>query len=594
MLYDATVGKFFFGEQQDDRLGILDPNSMTVEEINLDLQGFTHTAPHDLHLGPDGKIYFSTLFDKIGRLDPNPGSLQAIQNSVEVFSVGFDPANPEASANKPDVLVTDPTNSNYIWFSQQHAGALGRFNITTKQIDNFVLPPFTTGLGHVVQPPDLFPHAVSQGADGHSLVFVVSGDSDPSFPSTIGNDVDRVYSLDLTNEANFTKTGIAGALNTSFGVFPTGSKPYNISDLAPDGNFYVLLIGTNQLGRLNPTTHAVQVLNTSATGEHIGELDELNLGADGHSIIFNEFFSDRIARFDTTTNQLTEYHIGISPRSNPLFATFGPDGNIWFTENYVNVGELGFRRNPVDGNLLHSDPNLPYVGGIGILNLTQAEQTRNNPNMGYVGSLYHDILHREPDAPGLAFWTNQLATGAMNRSQVAAGIDNSLESRILQIERIYMQLLSRPADRAGLNSSLTLLANGSSLSTIEEMVASSPEFIQKHGGGNPTLLLGALYGSFLMRPIDPAGLQSWSGALASGHSLFSVVQGIAESTERFQDLATLDYFSMLSRNPDPAGIASWTKILQQTKSTVRVDAGILSSDEYYHLHIFGFPPSFGP
>ena len=44
-----------------------------------------------------------------------------------------------AGNTKPDVLVTDPTNNNFIWFTEQHGGRLDRFNITTKQIDQFNL-----------------------------------------------------------------------------------------------------------------------------------------------------------------------------------------------------------------------------------------------------------------------------------------------------------------------------------------------------------------------------------------------------------------------------------------------------------------------
>src|SRR5262249_20019011 len=107
MIFVPSVGKFFFGEQQQERVGILDPNTLTVQEFQLP----AHFAPHDFHFNPnDGRIYISSLFDRIGRFNPAAGGLNAIAPSFQPFDVGFNPPNPQPSAPKPAATPTHPTH----------------------------------------------------------------------------------------------------------------------------------------------------------------------------------------------------------------------------------------------------------------------------------------------------------------------------------------------------------------------------------------------------------------------------------------------------------------------------------------------------
>lgn len=52
---------------------------------------------------------------------------------------------------------------------------------------------------------------------------------------------------------------------------------------------------------------------------------------------------------------------------------------------------------------------------------------------GFVTSIYTDLLDRSPDAPGLAYWTNQLDTAAKTRRQVASTFLHGSESVGLQV-----------------------------------------------------------------------------------------------------------------------------------------------------------------
>jgi len=58
---------------------------------------------------------------------------------------------------------------------------------------------------------------------------------------------------------------------------------------------------------------------------------------------------------------------------------------------------------------------------------TNETPAANSENVDYVTGLYRELLNREPDAVGLAHWTEELNNGTMSREQVKAGIAESQE-----------------------------------------------------------------------------------------------------------------------------------------------------------------------
>src|SRR5688500_19664870 len=50
-------------------------------------------------------------------------------------------------------------------------------------------------------------------------------------------------------------------------------------------------------------------------------------------------------------------------------------------------------------------------------------------NAQFVDRVYRNVLGREPDAGGRAFWTQQLDSGARTRGQVMTGFSESAEYR---------------------------------------------------------------------------------------------------------------------------------------------------------------------
>jgi hypothetical protein len=82
-----------------------------------------------------------------------------------------------------------------------------------------------------------------------------------------------------------------------------------------------------------------------------------------------------------------------------------------------------------------------------------------SPDQVLVTQVYRDLLHREPDALGLANSTAFLAHGG-SRNQLAAVIRNSPEARSVVVDGMYTAFLGRKSDPLGLSASSAFLARG--------------------------------------------------------------------------------------------------------------------------------------
>lgn len=71
-------------------------------------------------------------------------------------------------------------------------------------------------------------------------------------------------------------------------------------------------------------------------------------------------------------------------------------------------------------------------------------------NVGYVERLYLDLLGRPADASGRNYWVDLLNRGVLTRSAVAENYYASIESRRSRVDGLYRQILGRPADAGGL------------------------------------------------------------------------------------------------------------------------------------------------
>ena len=99
-------------------------------------------------------------------------------------------------------------------------------------------------------------------------------------------------------------------------------------------------------------------------------------------------------------------------------------------------------------------------------------------------NIYTDVLDRDPDALGLAYWTSRLDAGT-SRAVVAASILYSTEYRTdvlagtdgaKPILGIYPHYLARAADQAGVNFWIGRFASGTRDEDVVAGFVASPEF----------------------------------------------------------------------------------------------------------------------
>lgn len=200
----------------------------------------------------------------------------------------------------------------------------------------------------------------------------------------------------------------------------------------------------------------------------------------------------------------------------------------------------------------------------------------------FVPQLYVDLLQRTADNAGVMTYQTALNQGA-STTAVAQGMVNSGEFQTNQIVSLYGQLLHRTADQAGINANLAGLASGGTVLQVEASLLASNEFFNTQGGGTNQGFVNALYADVLNRSADPGGSQAAVQALNQGASRMSVASAIIDSTEGLQDLVSSYYVALLNRPADTAGLNSAVSAVQSGTNIDTVIAGIAGSQEYVNF-----------
>jgi Domain of unknown function (DUF4214) len=140
------------------------------------------------------------------------------------------------------------------------------------------------------------------------------------------------------------------------------------------------------------------------------------------------------------------------------------------------------------------------------------------------------LLNRSVDPVGEAGWTNLLNQG-VSRQIIVGVIEQSVEYRTDEVERLYQQLLNRNADAQGLNGFVNALGSGATILQVEAAIVGSPEFFQDAGGTNQGFVT-ALYGDLLHRAPDPGGQAVALAALSGGVGPQAVAAAVLSSQDK--------------------------------------------------------------
>ncbi|QVL33844.1 DUF4214 domain-containing protein [Telmatocola sphagniphila] len=217
--------------------------------------------------------------------------------------------------------------------------------------------------------------------------------------------------------------------------------------------------------------------------------------------------------------------------------------------------------------------------------ITVSGTTTKTSNELFVAQLYRDLLNRNGSLAELDGWAVQLDAGVAP-STVVTGIESSKEYRADQINALYESLLHRSVDVSGQTSYLGDMQKGATIEQIRVDIASSPEFYRTQGNSSPTGFVEVLYQDILNRTVSTTEAAGWIQQFTKNNNRVSVVEGIANSSEAFQDRTLLLYQQLLRRQPEQSGLTSNATQMAKTGEAAVV-ATMAGSVEYYSRYTGG-------
>jgi streptogramin lyase len=152
-------------------------------------------------------------------------------------------------------------------------------------------------------------------------------------------------------------SGVSGI--TEFAV-PSVSGATDGITAGPDGNLWFTEAGSDAIGMINPTTHAISSFTLPTAN---ADPQGITAGPDGN-LWFTEFDGDKIGVINPTTHAISEFPTPTA-NSGPLAITAGPNGDLWFTELHAHqVGEINPTTDAITEFALPAA--VGYIGGYGI------------------------------------------------------------------------------------------------------------------------------------------------------------------------------------------------------------------------------------
>jgi streptogramin lyase len=603
--------------------------------------------PTNITTGPDGNLWFTEqeyTTNRVGRITPSG------------VAVDFQlPAAPPGESTGPVGITAGPDGNLWFTATRVDTGLLDGYLVSTTVVGRIT----TAGIVTEFTAPGTNAAEITAGPNG-DLWYLADGDTGvigrvtpagviTAFDVPTGRPGLTGITTGPDGNIWFTESRVGkigritpnGAI-TEFTLPPSAAFPSDIV-AGPDGNLWFADQGS--IGRI---TTAGQVTLFGLPAGHTGAAG-ISVGADGN-LWFSEYapnllkFEDVYVGRITTSGTITEYLV---PASNDHIGgiTSGPDGNIWFAESSASkIGHLipnapdltpaaaltvspdNTFKGPVAtfvdpkvsapagaysatiywGDGTNSPGSVSGAGqfvvtgthafGAGFaqtstplevfLNGPNAVSTAAaasvavvNPQATFIENLYVDLLHRQAEPAGLTSWMEQIGKG-MTRADVALGVERSAEYAANTVAHLYASLLNRAPDQAGLNSFVGLLEQGDRVEQIEQIFLGSPEYYQR-AGSNPAGLLSAFYRDVLGREIDSTGAMDFGRMLAAGIPAGAIASLLLSSAEFEQDRVESLYSLLLDRAADAGGLAGFMTDLKLGVSDAQVLAIMAGSAEYF-------------
>jgi streptogramin lyase len=264
-----------------------------VDEWEL---GIRASMQHDLAVHPDGHVYsVDMLQDNLYRLDPQSGEIRTFHIPDEGVPLGGvmagedAPAIPNATAHMgPHSLQIGPDGS--VWITLALGNRIARFDPKTSRFETHQLDA------------GFYPHTLR--IDGRGRVWFTVAVSNHVGMYDPATHTMRVVPVPA---GAADAQGAAGASVASEGGILGAPVPYGI-DIAPDGGVWFSQLNQHRLGRIDPDTFAIELLNTPFTAPRRLRFDSRG------QLWIPGFSSSLVARFDPKTREFEEFQLPIEPR----------------------------------------------------------------------------------------------------------------------------------------------------------------------------------------------------------------------------------------------------------------------------------------
>lgn len=265
-----------------------------------------------------------------------------------------------------------------------------------------------------------------------------------------------------------------------------------------------------------------------------------------------------------------------------------PSGSVTFLDGTTTLGTgtlSGGKATLTVSTLAMGHHNLT-VSYPGDTNFLAATGTNTAPvaigtaNQLYVNQLYLDLLGRSPETAGLDYWTSMLDKG-MSRTRVALRIELSKEFVLDTLDSMSQSLLGTSPTQAQINGALKLQSKSEAgPGQLEYLLLSSSDYYTKAGGTNSTFVT-ALGNEATAGGFTTARQAAYEAALADGTLRSTVVLSALRSTDGLTNRVDQTYQTYLDRTSDPAGQAFFVKQLRNKVLAVMVTAEVLGSEEFF-------------
>jgi SpoIID/LytB domain protein len=197
----------------------------------------------------------------------------------------------------------------------------------------------------------------------------------------------------------------------------------------------------------------------------------------------------------------------------------------------------------------------------------------------FVEALYVDVLGRPADPAGLDSWSRALANGTSRKSVVTSFVRSDEHVNRI-VARLYQNAVLRAPGGSEQQAWVDRIQDGQSLVQVYAEIYGSSESFRKLGDGDLRTWVDAVYRTELGRAADPAGLDTWT-SIARRDGRVAAARGIISSAEASTRRLDGYYRQMLGRGVDPAGRSTWLSTVRAGQD-LQVIISLGLSGEYWN------------